>query len=63
LSKEPCWEPKENPNEGRSFGKQAIYTRALKNSLYFGFYNFQKFFKKGEAKLIANYRRNPLKSL
>jgi hypothetical protein len=43
--------------------KKLITWRGLKNSLYFGFYNFQKFFKKGEAKLTANYRLKPLKSL
>jgi hypothetical protein len=43
--------------------ENGLLKRGLKNSLYFGFYNFQKFFKKGEAKLTANYRPKPLKSL
>jgi hypothetical protein len=44
-------------------GSTEELARGLKKSLYFGFYNFQIFFKKGEAKLTANYRRKPLKSL
>jgi len=44
-------------------GGKVESTRGLKNSLYFGFYNFQKFFKKGEAKLTSNYRLKPLQSL
>jgi hypothetical protein len=37
--------------------------RGLKKLLYFGYYNFQKFFKKGESKFTANYRPKPLKTL
>ena len=58
MSKEPSWEPKENPNEERSIRKQAILTSAVKNSLYFRFYNFQNYLIDAEIYFSNREARN-----